>query len=289
MATESHLQQSAGSQPPEQIALLSETEQRYTGRRPLGEELRIALASRDPACTWLWCEPAGRAYAGMLPGPAPRQLELTADPRELEPARELLAAVRGEITTGALWAHGDLAAGRQAAVALQLHQARELWLMRRELSTTTTAPPPAGVQFRTFNANRDSAALLALNREIFVDLPDQGGWGPADLQLRLSAPWFDPAGLILAEHSGDLVGFHWTKLEHQQPQPPAAEVYVLGVAASQRGTGLARALLDAGLAHLRRQGAQQAHLFVDSANQAAIQLYLRAGFAHIDTDRQFIW
>jgi mycothiol synthase len=289
MATESHLQRSAGSQPPEQIALLTATEQRYTGRRPLGEELRLALASRDPACTWLWCKPAGRAYAGMLPGPAPRQLELTADPHQPEPATELLVAIRSEFATGALWTHGDLAAGRRAAVALQLHQERELWLMQRELSTTTTAAPPTSVQFRNFDADRDSESLLSLNREVFVDLPDQGGWGPADLQLRLNAPWFDPAGLILAEDSGELVGFHWTKLERQRPQPPAGEVYVLGVAASQRGTGLARALLDAGLAHLRRQGALQAHLFVDEKNRGAIGLYLSADFRHIDTDRQFIW
>jgi len=289
MAATSILQRTAGSRPPQELATVVSIEQRYTARRPLGEELRLACASHDPSYTWLWCAPAGRAYAGMLPGGAPRQLELTADPRQSEPATELLAAIRHEFSTGVLWTHGDLAAGRQAAVALQLHQQRELWLMQRELIATTASKPPTDVQFRTFNANRDSEELLALNREIFVDLPDQGSWGPAELELRLNAPWFDPAGLILAEHSGDLVGFHWTKLEHQQPQPPAAEVYVLGVAASQRGTGVARALLDAGLAHLRRQGAQQAHLFVDSANQAAIQLYLRAGFAHIDTDRQFIW
>jgi len=289
MAATSILQRTAGSRPPQELATVVSIEQRYTARRPLGEELRLALASHDPSYTWLWCAPAGRAYAGMLPGGAPRQLELTADPRQSKPATELLAAIRHEFSTGVLWTHGDLAAGRQAAVALQLHQQRELWLMQRELSTATASKPPTDVQFRTFNANRDSEALLALNREIFVDLPDQGSWGPAELQLRLDAPWFDPVGLILAERSGELVGFHWTKLERQQSQPPAGEVYVLGVAASHRGSGLADSLLTAGLEHLSQQGARTVQLFVDNANRAAIALYLRAGFAHIDTDRQFNW
>ncbi|MCH9719549.1 MAG: mycothiol synthase [Actinomycetia bacterium] len=289
MAAVSILQQTAGSRPPQELATVFSVEQRYTARRPLGEELRLALASDDPSYTWLWCAPAGRAYAGMLPGSTPRQLELTADPRQPEPATELLATITQGLSTGVLWTHGDLAAGRQAAVALQLHQERELWLMQRELSTTAASKPPTDVQFRTFNANRDSEMLLALNREIFVDLPDQGSWGPAELQLRLDAPWFDPAGLILAERSGELVGFHWTKLERQQPQPPAGEVYVLGVAASHRGSGLADSLLTTGLDYLHQQGARAVHLFVDGANQSAIDLYLRAGFAHIDTDRQFSW
>ncbi len=289
MTAISVLQRTAGSRPPQELATVASIEQRFTARRPFGEELRLAFASHDPTCTWLWCAPAGRAYAGMLPGGSPRQLELTADPRQSEPATELLAAISHEFSTGLLWTHGDLAAGRQAAVALQLHQERELWLMQRELSTTTAGAPPTDVQFRTFNAHRDSEALLDLNREIFVDLPDQGSWGPAELQLRQDAPWFDPAGLILAERSGELVGFHWTKLERQQSQSPAGEVYVLGVAASQRGSGLADSLLTAGLDHLHQQGARTVHLFVDSANQAAIALYLRAGFAHIDTDRQFSW
>ena len=249
----------------------------------------MALDRRDPASSWLWCEPADRAYAGVVPGSDPLQVEMTADPGHPESASELLTAVRREIHTGLLWTHGDLALSKTAAQAQRLNQVRELWLLERDLADIDELAPPPGVQLRSFDIDRDGEALLTLNSQVFADLPDQGSWGPAELQRHTAAPWFDPEGLLLAEESGELVGFHWTKIEPDQSEPVVGEVYVIGVAASNRGTGLSRALLAAGLQYLRERGAQRVRLFVDERNRAAIRLYLHAGFHHIDTDRQFSW
>jgi Acetyltransferases len=59
---------------------------------------------------------------------------------------------------------------------------------------------------------------------------------------------------------------------------------VVGVAPEWRGTGLGRALVLAGLAHLRRVGLAQAMLYVDASNTAAIRLYESLGFTRWDTD-----
>jgi mycothiol synthase len=97
-----------------------------------------------------------------------------------------------------------------------------------------------------------------------------------------------------------MAGFHWTKVHggahehvhadgtethsHSHGHEPLGEVYVIGVRPEYRGTGLGRALLLAGLEHLRRAGLTQAMLYVDAANESAIHLYADLGFTRWDTD-----
>jgi mycothiol synthase len=138
----------------------------------------------------------------------------------------------------------------------------------------------------------DAPAWLELNRAAFRELPDQAGLTGADLEARLAASWHDPEGFLVAQDgTGRLLGFHWTKVDPDEivGGRPAAEVYAIGVAPSARGGGLARALLDAGLAHLAARGSGDVHLYVEAANEPAIRLYRSAGFEHVDTDRQYSW
>jgi mycothiol synthase len=65
------------------------------------------------------------------------------------------------------------------------------------------------------------------------------------------------------------------------------EIYVLGIAPEQRGSGLAKLLSIKGLEYLRGKGLPAAMLYVDANNQAAISLYESLGFAHWDTDVMF--
>jgi mycothiol synthase len=186
-----------------------------------------------------------------------------------------------------LWAHGEQAAARDLATSLGFSRARVLWHMRRSLLAPLDPPLfPADVHVRPFDPQRDRAAWLRLNGRAFADLPDQGSWTAADLDARLAEPWFDPAGFLLAWRGSELLGAHWTKVHgHRSGEHEAfGEVYVLATDPSAQGTGLGRALLLAGLEHLRERGLKQAMLYVDAANAPAIALYEANGFVRWDTD-----
>ena len=89
---------------------------------------------------------------------------------------------------------------------------------------------PHPYTFITFNPDIHSQSWLALNNKIFTTHPDQGNWAMADLENRMSEPWFDPAGFFLCIHDDVIVGFCWTKI-HQDlvNADPVGELYVIGV------------------------------------------------------------
>ena len=92
-----------------------------------------------------------------------------------------------------------------------------------------------------------------------------------------------PVRLLAFDQTG-LAGFHWTKVHHGS----IGEVYVLGVAARARGTGLGAALTCEGLAHLQGQGLTDVMLYVDTSNAAAVAMYTGLGFERADCDVQFM-
>ena len=198
--------------------------------------------------------------------------------------RALLAEADGRPLR--LWAHGDSPAAGRLAAAAGFERIRSLWQMQRSLRTPLAEPGYAeGVTVRTFVVGQDEEAWVDLNRRAFARHPEQGAWTLDDLALREREPWFDPDGFFLAERDGKLVGFHWTKV-HRQAEP-IGEVYVVGVAPEERGSGLGRALTLVGLRHLRDRGLLQVMLYVDESNTPAIRLYESLGFAHWDTDVMF--
>ena len=78
-----------------------------------------------------------------------------------------------------------------------------------------------------------------------------------------------------------MLGFHWLK----QHSDVRGEVYVLGVDPAAAGQGLGKALLRAGLQHLRDDlGLTEVILYVEGDNEPAIGLYLLNGFDTINTD-----
>ncbi|MER5704685.1 mycothiol synthase [Micromonospora sp. NPDC002296] len=195
-------------------------------------------------------------------------------------ARAALDAATGPVRA---WAHGDHPSAAALAVDLGLTRARVLWQLRRPLAEPSAEPSlPDGVVLRPFAPGADDDAWLALNARAFASHPEQGRWTAADLRARLTEPWFDPAGFLLAVESatGRLLGFHWTKVHERPGSARIGEVYVLGVDPAAHGGGLGRALTAAGLAYLRdRRGLDRVMLYVDESNTAAVALYERTGFA----------
>jgi mycothiol synthase len=192
-----------------------------------------------------------------------------------------------------LWAHGDAPAAGRLAAAAGFERIRALWQMRRSLRVRIDEPRyPDGVSVRTFVVGQDEDAWIALNKRAFAHHPEQGGWTGEDLSLREREPWFDPDGFFLAEHDGQLAGFHWTKIHGGDStaahgHDPIGEVYVVGVDPGTRGSGLGRALTLTGLRYLRSRGLASVMLYVDEANTPAIRLYESLGFTHHSTDVMF--
>jgi mycothiol synthase len=188
-----------------------------------------------------------------------------------------------------VWAHGGHPAARHLAIQLAMKEFRELRQLRRPLDPALDDVPeprlPEGVTLRTFVPGQDEAAWLAVNAAAFAHHPEQGGLGPQDLQDREAEPWFDPAGFFLAFRGAVLAGFHWTKVHAAEG---LGEVYVVGVAPSEQGSGLGRALTAVGLRHLARdRGLSTAMLYVDADNLPAVAVYERLGFTTHEIDLMY--
>jgi mycothiol synthase len=185
-----------------------------------------------------------------------------------------------------VWSHGDHPAGRALAASAGYRVIRELLQLRRSLDEQfpggldAEAKLPDDVTLRGFRPGVDDQAWLRLNAKAFAHHPEQGRTTQTDLQARMAEPWFDPAGFLIAEQDGVMVGFHWTKVHPEG----LGEVYVLGVDPERHGGGLGRALTLAGLKHLFDQGLRTVLLYVESDNAPALAVYRRLGFTTWHTD-----
>jgi len=244
-------------------------------------------------------ETAGYAHLDLpVPGPDAGG-ELVVHPARR--GQGLGRALVGELTVAAgghvlrLWAHGDLPAAAGLAARTGFERFRALWQMRRPLRGRLDEPRlPAGHTLRTFVPGQDEDEWVSLNGRAFAKHPEQGAWTRHDLELREREPWFDPAGLFIAEAGGRMTGFHWTKV-HQGGEPDLGgnredrlgEVYVLGVDPAGQGSGLGRALTLAGLRYLRGLGLAEVMLYADEDNGPAIRMYEALGFTRTRTDAMY--
>ncbi|HEX4429592.1 MAG TPA: mycothiol synthase [Frankiaceae bacterium] len=256
------------------------------GVAPLSEQSLLHLEDSTAGAQHLLLR-QDSSVAGYAQLEADGSAELMIDPlhRRQGHGRALLEAVAAQSGTGLrVWAHGDGAGARALASQLGYERSRVLLQLRRGLSgELPEAVWPPDVTVRTFEPGRDEAAWLAVNAAAFATHPEQGQWRLSDLQQREQQEWFDPKGFFLAEHDGELVGFHWTKI-HREETPPIGEVYVVGVHPAAGGKGLGRALTLEGLHHLRSSGMTDVLLYVDESNVAAMKTYERLGFTRWATD-----
>jgi len=185
-----------------------------------------------------------------------------------------------------LWAYGALPASEALAREHGIVPSRSLLQLELPLDALPSTSLPAGYAIRTFDVLRDADAWLTLHNAVFAEHPENGTWSADDLAMRLRQPWFDAGDFLLAERDGQIVGFNWLKrVPEAPPDQPEGEIYIIGVADSERGRGLGRALALLGLHHLRAEGMQTCTLFVEADNAPALKLYRTLGFSTRHTHR----
>ncbi|GAA5107865.1 mycothiol synthase [Alloalcanivorax gelatiniphagus] len=258
----------------DQVLRIADDAAAADGADPLDEAARIALA--DGAAAVL-VEDDGFALV--------HDEDLSLVVRPAARGRGLGSALLARATSsydGALtaWSHGNHPAAERLAAAHGWDRVRDLWVMRRpaSLELPPLSPPP-GVTIRSWRGT-DAADVVAVNAAAFAHHPEQGAMDLDNLARRMAEPWFDPAGLLVAEDASGMLGFHWTK----QHDAHLGEVYVVGVAPSAQGRGLGKVLTLAGLHHLHDLGVDEVLLYVESDNAAAVAVYSRLGFEHAAAD-----
>ncbi len=249
------------------------------GSDPLDEAARMSLAHDGLAGAALWVDERG-GFA-LLRG---HGLDLAVSPAARGAgigtalARAALDEAPDDVTA---WSHVDDPAAAAIAAHLGFTASRRLWVMRRE-AAAVDVPPVEGVTIRGYRPD-DADEVLRVNATAFAHHPEQGSMDADNLAARMAEPWFDPAGLLVADAGDGLLGFHWTK----QHSPELGEVYVVAVDPAGQGRGLGHALTAAGLDHLAGLGVREILLYVESDNAPAIATYSRLGFAHTQTHVQY--
>lgn len=245
------------------------------GVAPFNEATRLALGAGDEARLDLrFATDDGRIIAAAVAfGNAP--VELVVDPlfRKRGLGGRLLESLIADGETQ-FWAHGDLIAARMLADRLGLRAVRAVLTLRR-----TGPPPPApdGVVRRV--QSEDIDRVLAINARAFADHPEQGAMDRSDFDRRAASVGLE--GLLVREAEGEIVGFHWTKVD-----AGVGEVYVIAVDPDHTGQGHGTALLAAGLRHLADGGIEDVVLYTESLSPA-LSLYNALGFRETTHDVLF--
>ncbi|QDP99016.1 mycothiol synthase [Microlunatus elymi] len=212
------------------------------------------------------------------------------DARRAGAGRRLLAAtIEAAESSVRIWAPGNSLAARTLAASAHFVPVRELLIMARPLDTPILDPElPDGVTIRAFRPGVDDEAWVRVNARAFAQHPEQGRVSLDGLHATMAESWFDPDDFLVAVGSSpstgsatSLLGFHWLK----QHSDTRGEVYVLGVDPDHAGRGLGKALLRAGLRHLRDDlGLTEVILYVEGDNEPAVGLYVLNGFDEINRD-----
>ena len=266
------------------VAAVLERAAEADGKAAVSEQGRLALRGPREGVRHLLRYDDEHRLVGYAQLDGEGTAELVVDPAWREAGHGRALAVAAEVDGARqVWAHGGHPAARRLAEEFGLELFRELRQMRRSLPADIEPVLPPGVSLRTFVPGQDEDAWLALNAAAFAHHPEQGSWTRQDLAERLAEPWFDPEGFFLAEREGRLVGFHWTKTEGG-----LGEVYVVGVAPDEQGSGLGRALTAVGLRYLAQvRGLDTVLLYVDADNPAAVRVYERLGFQVHEIDLMY--
>lgn len=182
---------------------------------------------------------------------------------------------------GASVLHVEVSSGGASAMHLLesegFYPVRNYWQMRWKADGVPNAELPEGFSLCLFRPGRDEEALTQLQNAAFGDT-----WGfcpntVEEISARARLSRVDPDGIILVMDGGRPAAYNWT-LRASNEAGSTGSIAMTGVHPDYRGRGLGRAVVVAGMKHLRGRGVDGIELEVDSDNLPARELYRKLGF-----------
>ena len=163
----------------------------------------------------------------------------------------------------------------------EFHAARRYWRLATDVDGVAVQPLPYGYSMRPFTLDADERALTELQNAAFSE-----SWGFApntveEIAARVRLRPWESDGIIILEADGKPCGYNWTQRAKLR-DTPTGYIGMTGVHPDQRGRGLGRIIVAAGMAYLETKGARTVRLEVDHSNKPARELYLSLGFDLVD-------
>jgi mycothiol synthase len=275
----------------------------HDGTPPIAEHILLHLRyGGDKADSHLLVEKdnqvIGYAHLDQTDLVAGPSVELVVDPsyRGAGVGKALLSeAIKICGKTLRLWVHGEQEAAHNLASSFNFEKIRTVLQMSKSLTNIQPLSViDKEIKIRSFLPGLDSKEWLELNNKVFKDHPEQGGWQISDLNHRLSEEWFDEKGFFIVEKNKQVIASTWTKVhgehshdhggEQSHAHPAIGEIYITAVDPEYAGLGIGKALTITALNYLKYQGLNDAMLYVDFDNKAALNLYNSLGFKESSKD-----
>ena len=269
----------------------------HDGTPPIAEHILLHLRyGGDKADSHLLVEidnqVIGYAHLDQTDLVAGPSVELVVDPdhRSAGVGKQLLSkAIEICGNNSRLWVHGEGEVAHNLATSFNFEKIRTVLQMSKSLTDIQPLPIiDKEIVIRSFLPGIDSDDWLQLNNKVFKDHPEQGGWQLSDLNHRLSEEWFDEKGFFIVEKNKQVIASTWTKVhgahshdhdgDASHAHPAIGEIYITAVDPAHTGLGIGKALTITALNYLKYQGLQEAMLYVDFGNKAALNLYDSLGF-----------
>jgi ribosomal protein S18 acetylase RimI-like enzyme len=165
-----------------------------------------------------------------------------------------------------------------------------IFTMRRALSKEIPSAQPSGairISPWRMESEAEQQQYVRARNECFPEAPIE----LEEWQYFMQSPYWSAGTTFAAFDGAELVGnvaVFWNEAENQSTGNNIGFTENIFVRSQWRGKNIARSLINAGLAHLKQRGLNEAHLEVRAKNQSALRLYVDLGYEVIRESRFYV-
>jgi mycothiol synthase len=181
------------------------------------------------------------------------------------------------------WAHGAHPAAERMAMRFGAARVHEMWKLVRSLRESAGSDQlvPAGVTVKPLNGGGDAMSVERIEKSSAGD--QTGAWiSPAGREHLLSGG----DALLAIDGSGEVVGVVRldSGIHNGSPDKAVGTILTRSVGTAAERDEVGRALLRAGLDHLRHLGVRRAQLYIDAYEETIVRITRELSFEHDRSD-----